>query len=299
MTSTQPDGTITGSVTGSVTGLLYIVGTPIGNLGDLSSRAVEVLASVDAVICEDSRRTGRLLAHLGIGDRGERRRPALLIANEHTEVPLLEEITERLETGQRLALVTDAGMPSISDPGEHVVRAAVDGGHRVEVIPGPTALSSALALSGLPARRFVFEGFLPRKGRERTERLAEIADERRTIVLYEAPHRLLSTLRHLGGVCGDDRSAVVARELTKLHEEVVRGTLSDLVAHFETTEPRGEFVLVVTGRPTVSTVLTDDDLVVVLKRALDRGLSRRDAVVEVVAETGEPKRRVYGLANDL
>ena len=276
---------------------LFIVGTPIGNLGDLSPRAAEVLASVDAVICEDSRRTGRLLAHIGSSGRapgGDR--PDLLVANEHTEVPRIREIVERFARGQRLALVTDAGMPTISDPGRHVIAAAIENGVPLEVVPGPTAVSSALALSGLAAERFVFEGFLPRKGGDRSERLRELGRETRTIVLYEAPHRLRKTLAELASVCGGDRPVAVAREMTKLYEDVVRGTVADAALHFDNTEPRGEFVIVIEGRPVERPTPSDDELVAALQRSIDGGRSKRDAVAEVTQETGQPKRRVYELS---
>lgn len=287
------------------TAKLYVVGTPIGNLSDLSPRGAEVLRSVDAVICEDSRRTGRLLAHIGQAGNsggqvgGAARRPDLLVANEHTEVPRIAEIVDRFDRGQRLALVSDAGMPTISDPGRHVIAAAIDRGVALEVVPGPTAVSSALAMSGLAVDRFVFEGFLPRKGRDRTQRLAELGRESRTMVVYEAPHRLLRTLGDLAAVCGGDRPVAVARELTKLYEEVVRSTLAEAGQHFERNEPRGEFVIVVDGRDEQRSTPTDDQLIQALQRSIDTGLSKRDAVVEVTKETGEPKRRVYELSTNL
>lgn len=275
------------------TGRLSVVGTPIGNLSDLTPRAAEVLGSVDAVICEDTRRTGRLLAHLGARSDG---RPALVVANEHTEVPRLGEILDRLAAGEHLALVTDAGMPTVSDPGRHVVAAAAEHGYPIEVVPGPTAVSSALALSGLPAGRYVFEGFLPRKGRERTERLRSLADEDRAVVVYESPRRVAATLADLASVCGGDRRVAVARELTKLHEEVRRSTLAEASAHFERTEPRGEFVLVIEGRPRDDGPLTDEALIAALREALAEGLSKRDAVAVVAQGAGEPRRRVYELS---
>ncbi len=279
-------------------GRLYVVGTPIGNLSDLTPRAAEVLGSVDAVICEDTRRTGKLLAHIG-QHGGRTERAEMLVANEHTEVPRIQEVLDRLDRGQQLALVSDAGMPTISDPGEHLVRAAAAHGFAVEVVPGPTAVSAALALSALSTGRFVFEGFLPRKGRERVDRLAELAAETRTIVLYEAPHRIQRTLADLASVCGGDRAVSIARELTKLHEEVIRSTLAEANLHFDSTEPRGEFVLVVAGRSTERSTPTDTDLLDLLRQQLEVGMSKRDAVGEVVAATGEPKRRVYDLATTL
>jgi 16S rRNA (cytidine1402-2'-O)-methyltransferase len=278
---------------GEGTGRLYVVGTPIGNLADLSARAIEVLGLVDAVVCEDTRRTGRLLAHLGLRNGP---RPALVVANEHTEVPRVGEILDRLGRGERVALVTDAGMPTISDPGRHVVAAAAECGYRIEVVPGPTAVSSALALSGLAAARYVFEGFLPRKGKDRAERLAALADETRAVVVYEAPHRIRATLADLAGVCGGDRPVAVARELTKLHEEVLRTTLAEAARHFSEVEPRGEFVLVVSGRSTDTGPMADDALQDLLRARLAEGHSKRDAVAEVAKGTGEPRRRVYELA---
>ena len=283
-------------MTGTGGGRLSVVGTPIGNLSDLSPRAADVLAAADAVICEDTRRTGRLLAHLGArsGDRPDR--PALVVANEHTEVPRLGEILDRLGSGQHLALVTDAGMPTISDPGRHIVALAAEHGFPIEVVPGPSAVSAALALSGLAAGRYVFEGFLPRKGRARTDRLRALGDEERAIVVYEAPHRVRATLADLASVCGGDRPVAVARELTKLHEEVLRTTLAEAGRHFERTEPRGEFVLVVAGRPAADGPVSDDDLLAALRRSLESGLTKRDAVAEVARHTGQPRRRVYELA---
>ena len=279
-------------------GVLAIVGTPIGNLSDLSPRAADALGGADAVICEDSRRTGKLLAH--IGPRGGRTvRPEMLVANAHTEVGRLAEISDRLAAGQRLALVTDAGMPTISDPGRHIVAAAVAGGFAVEVIPGPTAVSSALAVSGLSVDRFVFEGFLPRKGAERATRLAALGTEARAVVLYEAPHRLQRTLADLVSVCGGERPVAIARELTKLYEEVLRFSLAEAAAHFDTTEPRGEFVIVLEGRSEQRAKPSDDDLLDRLRQSVAGGLSRRDAVAEVTAATGEPKRRVYDLSTTL
>src|SRR5438067_12801534 len=205
-------------------GALVLVATPIGNLSDLSPRAVEALRTADAICCEDSRRTGRLLEHAGV----ERRAPCLVV-NDHTEVARIGEVLARLTRGERVAVVTDAGTPGTSDAGERLVRAAVADGHPVEIVPGPSAAIAALVASGLSTGRFVFEGFLPRKGSGRSERLAELAAEQRTVVLYEAPHRLARTLTDLSAAFGSDRRVAIARELTKLHEEVWRGSLSDAV----------------------------------------------------------------------
>jgi 16S rRNA (cytidine1402-2'-O)-methyltransferase len=276
-----------------VSGTLVLVATPIGNLGDLSPRAVDALRTADAICCEDSRRTGRLLAHAGV----ERTAP-LLVVNDHTEAARIGEVLDRLGRGERVAVVTDAGMPGISDPGERLVRAAAGAGFVVEVVPGPSAAVAALVASGLPTGRFVYEGFLPRKGGGRTGRLAELARERRTIVIYEAPHRLARTLTDISGAFGGDRRVAIARELTKLHEEVWRGTIGDAVVWATEREPRGEFVLVVDGAPTPNAA-TDDEVNAAVHAALDRGLSARDAAAEVASALGVPKRRAYALAVDV
>ena len=274
-------------------GALVLVATPIGNLSDLSPRAVEALRTADAICCEDSRRTGRLLAHAGV----ERRAP-LLVVNDHTEATRIGEVLSRLGRGERVAVVTDAGTPGISDPGERLVRAAVTAGHAVEVVPGPSAAVAALVASGLPTGRFVFEGFLPRKGSGRTERLADLASERRTIVLYEAPHRLARTLDDLRSAFGPDRRIAIARELTKLYEELWRGSLAEAVEWASVHEPRGEFVLVVDGAPD-ATPVSDDEVRTAVVAALERGLTARDAAAEVATALGVPKRQAYAAAVDV
>ena len=272
-------------------GRLVLVGTPIGNLGDLTPRAIETLAAADLVCCEDTRRTGRLLQHAGI------RAAALRVVNDHTEEGAVAEVVQRLGAGETVAVVSDAGMPGISDPGERLVAAAVAAGHVIEVVPGPSAAVTALVASGLPAGRFVFEGFLPRKGSGRSERLAAVAAERRTVVLYEAPHRLARTLADLVDACGGDRRIVLARELTKLHEEHWRGTLADALERTATVEPRGEYVLVLDGAAPPAEI-TDDDIIRALADARSMGATTRDAVTEVAASLHLPKRRVYDLATE-
>ena len=272
-----------------VTGVLVLVGTPIGNLGDMTPRAVEALRAADVICCEDTRRTGRLLQHFEVG------RTRLVVVNEHTEPGETAHVLKMLEAGQRVAVVTDAGMPGISDPGERLVRAAVDAGHLVEVVPGPSAAITALVASGLPAGRFVFEGFLPRKGSGRTERLGVVAAEGRTIVLYEAPHRVARTLADLAEVCGADRQVVVARELTKLHEQLWRGDLAGAAAWATAKEPAGEIVLVLDGAPEAPAA--DDDAVAeAVRQALAAGLSVRDAASTVSAALGVSRRRAYDAA---
>lgn len=220
---------------------LVLVPTPIGNLDDITIRAQKVLADVDAVIAEDTRVSGRLLQHLGIA------RP-LISFHTHNEHRMVDQLVRRMGDGERFALVSDAGTPAISDPGFLLVRAALAAGVSVECLPGPTAFVPALVNSGLPCDRFTFEGFLPVKKGRRT-RLEELRSETRTMVFYESPHRVPRTLADLAEVFGPDRPAGVSRELTKLHEETVRGTLAELLVHFTNKEPRGEFVLVVGGAP--------------------------------------------------
>lgn len=268
---------------------LVLVGTPIGNLGDLSPRAVEALTAADAICCEDTRRTGRLLQHAGVP------RTPLIVVNDHTEDAAVAGVLARLAGGDRVAVVSDAGMPGISDPGERLVRAAVKAGHVVEVVPGPSAAVTALVLSGLPAGRFAFEGFLPRKGSGRTERLAEVAVERRTVVLYEAPHRLARTLADLAAVCGVERHVAIGRELTKLHEEMWRGTLGGAVEWATEHEPRGELVIVLDGAPAPDAA-SPGDIESAVRARLDAGATARDAATAVAGELGVPKRTAYDVA---
>jgi 16S rRNA (cytidine1402-2'-O)-methyltransferase len=272
-----------------VSAALVLVATPIGNLGDLSPRAAEELAAADVVACEDTRRTGRLFAHLGVAA------PAMLVVNDHTEARAVRDVLGRLDQGQRVVVVSDAGMPGISDPGERLVAAASAAGHRVEVVPGPSAALAGLVASGLPTGRFVFEGFLPRKGSGRSERLAAVAAERRTVVLYEAPHRLARTLADLIGACGTTRRVALARELTKLHEEVWRGSLASALERCAEIEPRGEYVVVLDGAP--EPPAADDDAIrSALTEARRDGATTRDAVAEVASVLGVSRRRVYDLA---
>ncbi len=271
-----------------MSGSLVLVGTPIGNLGDLSARAVEALAAADLVCCEDTRRTGRLLEHAGVHGARLRR------VDEHTESDAVEEVGELLANGATVAVVTDAGMPALTDPGGRLVAASAAAGHTVTVVPGPSAGLAALAVSGLPAGRFCFEGFLPRKGRARAERLEQIARERRTTVLYESPYRLQSCLQDLAEACGPLRRAVVARELTKLHEEVVRGSLAEL-CQWSQGPVKGEVVVVVEGAPDDVTEATDEQLRAAAQALVGGGMSRRDAASAAAAAHGVSRRRVYNL----
>jgi 16S rRNA (cytidine1402-2'-O)-methyltransferase len=275
-----------------VAGALVLIGTPIGNLGDLSPRAVEELARADVVACEDSRRTGRLLQHAGVRAR------ALLVVNDHNEAQRVGEVLDRLARGERVAVVTDAGMPGISDPGERLVRAAARDGHTIEVVPGPSAAIAALVASGLPTARFVFEGFLSRKAGSRRQRLAELVDDERTLVFYEAPHRLAATLTDLSAVLGAWRRVAVARELTKLHEEIWRGHLNEAAAWAAETPPRGEIALVVQGALPPGPA-DEADVEAAVRARLAAGDSARDAAATVAADLGVPKRQAYAVANRL
>jgi 16S rRNA (cytidine1402-2'-O)-methyltransferase len=271
-------------------GVLVLVGTPIGNLGDVSPRALEALAGADLIACEDTRRTRQLLTHAGIkvGDR-------LMAVNDHNEAAQVRRVLERLDAGDVVAVVTDAGMPAISDPGERLVAAAGAAGHRVEVVPGPSAAIAALAVSGLPTGRWCFEGFLPRKGHARAQRLAQLAVEERTMVLFEAPHRLGQTLADLAAALGPHRAVAIARELTKVHEEVWRGTVGGAVERWSAGEPRGEFVLVVAGSPPPAAA-TEAEVDAALRRLLDEGADKRTAIARVAADLEVPKRLVYRIA---
>jgi 16S rRNA (cytidine1402-2'-O)-methyltransferase len=276
-----------------MTGRLFVVGTPIGNLEDMSPRAVRVLGEVDAIYCEDTRRTRRLLSAMGVPA------PQLLRLDRHTERAVADRVVARLREGETVAVVSDAGMPTISDPGSDLVKVVTGAGLTAEVIPGPCAVSAALAVSGLPASRYGFAGFLPRKGRERREALEAVAGTTTTVVLYEAPSRVATTVADLVATCGPGRELVAARELTKLHEELWRGTLGEAVDWLAVAggEPRGEWVLIL-GPPAVVDALPPDDVVLgdAVSAKLARGADRRQAVAEVAAELGVAKRRVYDVA---
>ena len=273
-------------------GRLVVVATPIGNLGDLSPRAVRALAEAEVIACEDTRRTRQLLSHAGVPA------PELVAVHDHNEARQVRTLLRRLERGQRVVLVSDAGTPAISDPGERVVAAAATAGFEVEVVPGPSAALAALVASGLPTGRFCFEGFLPRRGSTRAERMALLDTERRTTILYEAPHRVRATVAELGQALGSDRRIAVARELTKLHEEVWRGTLGEAVEHLAASEPRGEYVLVVEGAP-VPAEPEAADVEAALRTRLEAGLDKKAAIAAVASELDVPKRLVYELATSL
>jgi 16S rRNA (cytidine1402-2'-O)-methyltransferase len=267
----------------SVSGRLFLVGTPIGNLGDLTERARDTLAAADLVAAEDTRRTGKLLAHLGI----EARMISLFEGNERERT---ERLMDELRGGARVALVSDAGMPSVSDPGFRLVRACAEEGIDVTVVPGPSAVTAALAVSGLPTDRWVFEGFLPRRAGERRARLRELAVEPRTLVLFESPRRLVATLREVLEELGD-RGVAVARELTKLHEEVLRGRVSEILDALGGTEPRGEVVVVLEGAEPEAAPL--DELVAEARALVADGMRKRDAATDVARRRGGSANAIY------
>jgi 16S rRNA (cytidine1402-2'-O)-methyltransferase len=271
-----------------MSGTLYIVSTPIGNMGDFSFRAVEILKSVALILAEDTRHSRPLLERYDITT-------ALAAYHEHNEAKTAGRFVERLLAGENLALISDAGTPLLSDPGQRLVNAAVEAGVRVVPIPGASALLAALVASALTSDRFTFFGFLPRKGKERTELLAEIASSRHTAVLYEAPLRVAGSLRELAGQAGD-RPAVVARELTKHFEEIRRGTLESLSAYYTDTPPRGEVVILVAGAPLTA---PDENALRNDARALRAGgMSVRD-VAAVLTERGLARNAAYRLAKDV
>ncbi len=272
-----------------MTGSLVLVATPIGNLDDLSPRAARALAEADLIACEDTRRTRKLLSHSGI--TGKR----LLAVHDHNEAAQTRAVLAELDRGRTVAVVSDAGTPAISDPGGRLAAAAGATGARVSVVPGPTAAIAALVVSGLATGRFCFEGFLPRSGSERRRRLEAVASDPRTTVLYEAPHRLAATLADLAEVCGPYRQVAVVRELTKVHEEVWRGSLAAARARAEEAVPRGEHTIVLAGAPAVRPP-AEEDLEKVVGEALAAGRPVKEAAALAAAELGVPRRRAYEAA---
>ena len=266
-----------------MSGHLYVVGTPIGNLGDLSDRARETLAAVDLVAAEDTRRTGKLLAHAGI-------RARMLSLFEGNERQRIGELLERLSEGATVALVSDAGMPAVSDPGFRLLRAAVEAGIGISVVPGPSAVTAALVVSGLPTDRWVFEGFLPRRPSERRSRLRALAHDPRTVVLFESPLRVVTLLRDVLVELGDRRAAV-ARELTKIHEEVLRGRVSEVLAMLLDSEPRGEIVVVLEGAETPEAALSE--MVDEAGRLVRDGMRKREAAAAVARVSGGSANEIY------
>ncbi len=269
-------------------GALYVVGTPIGNLGDFSPRAAETLAQADFIAAEDTRVTQKLLSHLGL-------HKPLLSYFEHNKLSRGEVILARLREGETCALVSDAGMPAVSDPGETLIAACAAENIPVYVVPGPTAAISALAVSGLPTGRFTFEGFLSMNKRSRREHLAQVEHETRTMIFYEAPHKLRRTLGDLAKLFGDERKIAVVRELTKIHEEVWRTTLAEAAAHYREQEPRGEYVLVIAGAetPALADEFSLEDGVERARELVEGGSSASEAAKQAAKEMGLKKGEIY------
>lgn len=273
---------------------LYLVSTPIGNLGDLSRRAAEVLGSVDRILAEDTRRTRVLLDHLEL-------RTPLSSLHGHNEAARLEQVLARLEAGETLALVSDAGTPLLSDPGERLVSAALEAGHRVVPVPGPSAILAALVASGLPVVPFTFLGFVPRKGRERQAFLERVASSPETVVVFEAPGRLVALLEALAARCGPERRVAVARELTKLHEEVVRGTPEEVAAYYRESPPRGEVSLVVgpASTPPPAGAEVQAQARALASALLEEGMPPSRAAREVSASLGLRRSEAYRIVHSL
>ena len=274
-------------------GMLYLVPTPIGNLGDISQRCRDTLEQADFIAAEDTRVSLKLLNHLNI-------KKPLVSYYEHNRAESGQRILERLLAGETCALVSDAGSPAISDPGEDLVALCAANGIVVSAIPGPCAVITALSMSGLPTGRFTFEGFLSTNKKNRQEHLQELAGEQRTMIFYEAPHKLLNTLQDLLNAFGPDRRISLCRELTKLHEEVIRTTLQGALDYYQELAPRGEYVLVLEGaEPPQEEELTLEKALEMVAARLEQGMSRKDAVKQVAKETGFPKNALYDAALQL
>ncbi|MEM7556262.1 MAG: 16S rRNA (cytidine(1402)-2'-O)-methyltransferase [Cyanobacteria bacterium P01_A01_bin.84] len=271
---------------------LYIVGTPIGNLEDITFRAVEVLRMVDIIAAEDTRHTGKLLAHFQI-------QTPQISYHEHNSSSRIPQLVLEIENGKSLALVSDAGMPGISDPGYELIKSCVESNIKVVPIPGVTAAITALSASGLPTDKFVFEGFLPTKLQQRREYLELFKAEPRTIIFYESPHRLRETLQDLAEVLGEQRLCVVSRELTKIYEEFWRGCLGEAVSYYQTKQPQGEYTLVVAGCPPTQPQLTPDQLKAELQALIEQGISRSQASRQLAKITSIPRRQLYQLALEI
>ena len=271
-------------------GMLYLVPTPIGNLGDISIRCRQTLEQADFIAAEDTRVTLKLLNHLGI-------KKSLVSYFEHNKDQKGMMIVERILAGETCALVSDAGSPAISDPGEDLVKQCAEAGITVCAIPGPCAVITALSISGQATGRFCFEGFLSTSKKSRKEHLDALVTEQRTMIFYEAPHKLLATLESMADAFGADRPISLCRELTKLHEEVYRTTLGEAITHYTEQAPKGEFVLVVAGaKPPEKEVFTADDAAKMVARYMEDGMSRKDAVKQVAKELDLPKNVVYDAA---
>ena len=270
-------------------GSLYIVGTPIGNLSDLSERAKSLLSSVKCIACEDTRRSGLLLKSLKI-------KTPLLSFHKNNTQNRIPKIIALLEGGNSVALISDAGLPGISDPGQELVFDAKSKGHKVICIPGPCAATTALVCSGLPTNRFCFEGFLPIKNKDRKKIINEISKEERTIIIYESPHRIIKLLEELSDACGSDRSLEVGRELTKRYEENIGTTIGEVINHFKSSKPKGEFTLVLGGRIQKAERYKDSsELISEIESLIKEGKTSSDAIREISTKYDYPRRELYSL----
>ena len=273
-----------------MSGMLYLVPTPIGNLSDISQRCRQTLEEADFIAAEDTRVSLRLLNHLDI-------KKPLVSYYEHNKEVSGPKILARILEGETCALVSDAGSPAISDPGEDLVRLCAEAGVTVCAIPGPCAAITALSISALPTGRFCFEGFLSTNKKSRQAHLQSLSGEERTMIFYEAPHKLRGTLKDLASAFGEDRRISLCRELTKLHEEVLRMTLREAMAYYAEQDPRGEYVLILEGAPqTEEEALTEETALAMVQERMDKGMSRKDAVKEVSKLTGFPKNSLYEAA---
>lgn len=270
--------------------LLYLVATPIGNLSEMTPRAIEVLKETDFIAAEDSRNSGQLMAHFGINK-------PFISCHEHNEEEASKKIVSLLLSGKKVAYMSDAGYPTFSDPGERLVANCLENGIKVSALSGANAALNALAASGLDSSHFYFEGFLPPKDKARKDELEELSSRKETIIFYESPHRIIKTIKAMHEVLGN-RKAVIARELTKAHEEFIRGSLEELSQLDEETL-RGEMVVVVEGNKAIKIELQDGDIVSLLKKEIKNGLSTKEAVSKVAKENDLPKKRVYALSLNL
>lgn len=278
-------------------GKLFIVGTPIGNIKDITIRALETLKEVDLILAEDTRQTLKLLNHYEISKKQ-------ISYHRHNEVEKINQVIKLLDDGNNIALVSDAGMPCVSDPGYLLVIELVKKGYEIEVIPGVTALITAVVKSGIDTTRFSFEGFLSVNKKQRKERLIEVKDDKRTLIFYEAPHKIVNTLKDVLSILGD-RNICIARELTKVYEEHLRGTVTDILKHFENTPPKGEMVLIIEGKTEKELKeekeaellnITEEELLI---KYLEEGLSRKDAVKRVAKEKNRDKNEIYKICIEL
>ncbi|MCH4010260.1 16S rRNA (cytidine(1402)-2'-O)-methyltransferase [Companilactobacillus sp.] len=274
-------------------GCLFLVPTPIGNLNDMTYRAVQTLQDVDLVAAEDTRNTKNLLNHFEITTD-------LISFHEHNTASRIPELIEKLNSGVNIAQVSDAGTPSISDPGKELVKAAIKEDISVVPLPGATASTTALIASGIEPQPFYFYGFLPRKGKERTEALVDLANRKETTIIYESPYRVQKTLDDLADKFGSDRQITLARELTKLHEAFLRGSLVDVISYYQDNEPKGEYVLVIAGKPTEQTeTMSDEQIIQAVDRLIEAGNKPNKAIKEIAAQNDLKKQTVYNLYHNI